>query len=579
MLNKNTIIAFLIILGSYFFFTSEFYYSKILKKPYPSTQVEKTNKEDNKKINDIDVDSIQTIDIKKDSIRKIDNNLELSEQNVDSINTDSIKQSLDTILLENNNLKVLISENGGKIISIKTKNYQYNDYDNSNKNIELVKNSTVGGANLKIDNKNYDNKVFKLKSNDNGIFIFESLDGIKKIYSLNDNSYQINFNIESNDLIGKNINTGWYCDINESEEDKDGKNARYNRKKIHYQIGTRGEHHEINKAKVIEDNGYAKWAALTEKYFSIAFVQNNVKDIGIKFNTEETKKVNKVQYFKSDMDLEIVSDTSSISFTIYAGPIKIDELKKLDVGLEKILFGVSTGFGKAFATVFIGGKVWFPKICEFVLWLLIKLQSVVKDYGIVIIILTIILRVVTFPLTQSSMKSMNQMKEFQPKITKIREKYKSNPQKMNQKLMEFYKEEGVNPLAGAGGCLPMVLQMPIMISLFVVLRKSIELRGQSTFLIPWVSDLSKAEVLFNLPFNIDIPLYGSTFALFPVIFALLMYFQQKDQIKDPNQKAMIYMMPAMMLVMFNNFPAGLNLYFTFSTALQFIQQKFTAKKK
>ena len=148
---------------------------------------------------------------------------------------------------------------------------------------------------------------------------------------------------------------------------------------------------------------------------------------------------------------------------------------------------------------------------------------------------------------------------------------------MNQKIMEFYRNEGINPLGGMGGCLPMVLQMPIMISLFIVLRKAIELRGQGTFLIPWVKDLSQAEVLFPLGFNV--PLYGSNVALLPILMAILMYFQNKATIKDPNQKAMVYFMPIMMLVLFNNFPSGLCLYFTFSTALQVIQQVITDKKK
>ena len=123
----------------------------------------------------------------------------------------------------------------------------------------------------------------------------------------------------------------------------------------------------------------------------------------------------------------------------------------------------------------------------------------------------------------------------------------------------------------------MLLQMPIMISLFIVLRKAIELRGQGTFLIPWINDLSKAEVLFPLGFNI--PFYGENFALLPVLMAIMMFYQNKMTIKDPNQIAMVYVMPVMMLVMFNNFPSGLGLYFTFSTALQLVQQIIIEKKK
>jgi YidC/Oxa1 family membrane protein insertase len=206
------------------------------------------------------------------------------------------------------------------------------------------------------------------------------------------------------------------------------------------------------------------------------------------------------------------------------------------------------------------------------------------DYGIAIILITVILRLVTFPLTQSSMKSMSKMKEMQPRLQALQEKYKNNPQLMQAKLMEFYKEEGVSPLSGLGGCLPMFIQMPIMISLFVVLRKAVELRGQSTFLLPWVKDLSQKEALFNLPFTIPV-VNIDTVAILPFLMAILMFFQNKMTMKsgaaaqDPNQKMMLYMMPLMMFFMFYNMPAGLTLYFTFSSVFQLVQQYFVEKQK
>jgi YidC/Oxa1 family membrane protein insertase len=163
---------------------------------------------------------------------------------------------------------------------------------------------------------------------------------------------------------------------------------------------------------------------------------------------------------------------------------------------------------------------------------------------------------------------MSRMKDVQPKMEAIRAKYKNNPKKMNEQIMALYKKEGINPFNP--GCLPMILQMPIFIALFVVLNKAIELRGAQTFLLPWVGDLSQAEALFHLPFAI--PFYGSNVALLPIIMAVLTFFQNKATIKDPNQKMMIYFMPIMMLVLFNNFPAGLVLYWTFSSALQLVQQ-------
>jgi YidC/Oxa1 family membrane protein insertase len=307
----------------------------------------------------------------------------------------------------------------------------------------------------------------------------------------------------------------------------------------------------------------------------LAIIPEKIKDTEIRIKAFEVKTkedegdIKKNKSLNFNLLYKVFASGKKELFWLYAGPSQLTELKSYEIGLQKVLF---RGYGW-----FFRADLWFPAVCEFVLWLLIQLQKGVKDYGVVIIILTIILRIVTYPLTQSSMKSMNKMKEVQPRLNKIREKYKGNPKLMNQKMMDFYRNEGINPLGGMSGCFPMILQMPIMISLFIVLRKAIELRGQGTFLIPWVDDLSQAEVLFPLGFNV--PLYGSNVALLPIIMAVLMYFQNKATIKDPNQKAMIYFMPIMMLVLFNNFPSGLCLYFTFSTALQVIQQFIMDRKK
>lgn len=172
---------------------------------------------------------------------------------------------------------------------------------------------------------------------------------------------------------------------------------------------------------------------------------------------------------------------------------------------------------------------------------------------------------------------MNKMKLLQPKINSIRERYKKNPKKMNEEIMAMYREEGVNPLNP--GCLPMFLQMPILIALYVVIQKAIELRGAHTWMIPWVKDLSQPEILVSLQqmhldkfFPNGIPMYGYGIALMPIVMAILTFFQNKMTIKDPNQKAMIYFMPVFMLVLFNNFPAGLVFYWTFSNALGILQQ-------
>ncbi len=597
-MNKNFVLAFSIIMLSIIFFNSKFYYEKILKKPHPSTVkrelVEKKAAEQKKELEE---QAAQKEIVEKETV--VEKKEVVQESNlVDTVGLSSLQVDtipLDTIWVESDKLICGISERGGRIISLKTKEYSYKTKKGEEERgfIELIDFSDKGGANLTINSTNYDSKTFRFSGEQKKVTInddqevaveFEYKESgkepiIKKFVFKND-SYTIEYSIISTEIIDKKVITGWHGGIAESEK-IEGRSAQFNKKKIHFYGGGNSEHLEGSKEERLERSGGYDWAAISSKYFAVALIPEEKGDGNIAvqcyFTKDEMTKKKNERELSLSVDFDRFCDKNQEDYTIYAGPTRIDDLKSLDVQLEKVLFGVSTGIGKFFATIFIGGRTWFPKICEFVLWLLIVLQKMVVDYGVVIIILTILLRIVTYPLTQSSMKSMNKMKEIQPKIAKIREKYKGNVQKMNQKIMEFYKTEGISPLGGMGGCLPMILQMPIMVSLFVVLRKAIELRGQGTFLIPWIKDLSEAEVLFPLGFNV--PLYGSNFALLPVLMGVLMYFQNKSTIKDPNQKAMIYMMPVMMLVMFNNFPSGLCLYFTFSTALQLVQQKVLDRKK
>jgi YidC/Oxa1 family membrane protein insertase len=167
---------------------------------------------------------------------------------------------------------------------------------------------------------------------------------------------------------------------------------------------------------------------------------------------------------------------------------------------------------------------------------------------------------------------MRKMQALQPMMEEIREKYKEDPQKMNSQIMNLYKEYGVNP---AGGCLPLFLQFPILIALYNVFRSAIELR-QADF-VWWIHDLSIPDVIFTLPFTI--PMFGvqevSGLALF---MGITTFIQQKMSVKDPRQKAMVWMMPVMMTLLFNSFPAGLNLYYFVFNLLSIGQQMYINKQ-
>jgi YidC/Oxa1 family membrane protein insertase len=165
---------------------------------------------------------------------------------------------------------------------------------------------------------------------------------------------------------------------------------------------------------------------------------------------------------------------------------------------------------------------------------------------------------------------MKKMQALQPKLAEIKGKYGNNKQQLNKKTMGMYKEYGVNPL---GGCLPILIQMPLLIALFNVFRTTIELRNEP--FIWWIKDLSSPDVIFTLPFHI--PMYGNTVAVLPFIMAGMMVIQQKlsgTDSSNPQQKYMMYFMPIFMLLIFNNFPSGLVLYYTLFNLFTILQQKY-----
>ncbi len=189
------------------------------------------------------------------------------------------------------------------------------------------------------------------------------------------------------------------------------------------------------------------------------------------------------------------------------------------------------------------------------------------SYGWAIIVITVIIKVLFWPLTQASTRSMKRMQALQPQMNALKEKYKDDPTKMNKKLMEFMRDNKVSPL---GGCLPMVLQMPVFFGFFTMIRSAIELRG-AHFL--WVADLSKPDTLFTIPgFNFP-------FNLLPLLMGGTMFWQAHltppSPGMDPAQQKMMKYMPLMFLVFLYNYSAALALYWTVQNLLTILQTKLT----
>jgi YidC/Oxa1 family membrane protein insertase len=567
--NKNTLIAFILILGSVMLFTHPSYNKFVQEKIFHQKVTEQPKKAP-------ETTNTQTPEFPEAA----PSNSELKplvEEQKTTPPIDSVLLSGDTIWFENEKMKVAIKEEGAIITSIIMKNYQYHST-----NIDLIENTSNGGGQLTIANKSFDKKLFKHQGsqkfnriNQNSEkfdFIYVDQDGsqIIKSFEFLKNEYIINIKINKNDLPGQRISLGWYCGIIESEKNQQ-KNTM-ERIKIHLSNGESVQHTIMNKEGSDDQSGRFEWLGITSKYFFIALNNDSIIDSDIHFETIKSAAKDKNYNYK--LQVSRMAEKQQENFSLYAGPNERYELKKYNKKYEQILFPVI-----GWTRIFFWSEKWFPWLADLVLLLLLEIQKIVKDYGIAILIITIITKIVTYPLTISSMKSMEKMKDIQPKVNAIRAKHKNNAQKMNEEVMALYKKEGINPLNP--GCLPLFLQMPVFISLFVVLRKAIEIRSEGTFLIPWIKDLSQPEVIFSLDKIIPggIPLYGSNVALLPIIMAVLTFFQQKMTIKDPNQKMLIYFMPIFMLVLFNSFSAGLVLYWTFSSALQIVQQLLMNRKK
>jgi YidC/Oxa1 family membrane protein insertase len=246
--------------------------------------------------------------------------------------------------------------------------------------------------------------------------------------------------------------------------------------------------------------------------------------------------------------------TNTYDYKLFYGPKKLTMLNEVGFNLGKIVY-----FG------------WFDIIAKPMLYLLNWFYSVVHNYGVAIILVTIILKAIFWPITQKGLKSMKNMQKLQPKVVKLKEKYKDDPTRMNQEMMSLYKTYKVNPL---GGCLPMVLQIPVFFALYKVLLQSIELRHAPFML--WINDLSAPDRLY---LGFDLPYLGGL----PVLTLLMgasMFLQQKmtPTTADPTQAKIMMFLPLIFTVMFVNFASGLVLYWFVNNLLSILQQYLINRK-
>lgn len=300
---------------------------------------------------------------------------------------------------------------------------------------------------------------------------------------------------------------------------------------------------KVQKNKQGSVGGAVAWTGIRSKYFLVCLVPLGPTPVIAKsfMGTAESIGIT----LESDLDTG-----KPLECMVYVGPLDYRALKGLGRGLDK--------------AVDFGWK-WIGPLSKLIYLFLVWFYKAIPNYGWVIIVLSALIKLAFHPLTHKSMTSMRDMQKLQPEIKALREKYKTEPQKMNAAMMELYRKRGINPL---GGCLPLLLQMPVFFALFNVLSKTIELRRAG--FIFWIDDLSAPDEVAKLPFSL--PFIGSTVSLLPILMGIAMFIQQKMTPTDPKQAMMTYLLPIIFTFMFFKFPSGLVLYWLVNNVLSIIHQ-------
>jgi len=306
---------------------------------------------------------------------------------------------------------------------------------------------------------------------------------------------------------------------------------------------------DIEKKKVklpeIQSPGEPGWIAMVQHYNATAWIPNSASSREVYFD-------------KLDNNLYRVGVKSAID--AIAPGANTAQISQLFIGPEEdaLLKDVAPGFD------LIKDYGYLTIIAKPLFWIMTQIHHVVQNWGWAIIILTIFIKIIFFPLSAASYKSMARMKEVQPRLVQMKEQYKGEPQKLNAAMMAMYKQEKINPL---GGCLPVLIQIPVFISLYWVLLLSVEMRGAPW--LGWIHDLSKPDTFLSDLVGISIPI-----GILPIIMAISMYIQTKlnPVPPDPIQAKVMLYMPLVFSLMFFFFPSGLVLYYIVNNVLSIGQQ-------
>ena len=458
-----------------------------------------------------------------------------------------------------------LSSKGAGLTSFVLKNFRYFDNGTKGAGIQMVNSDGVAVPNFRFDRSrfnlenlsfNVDKTNVELSGSETSsvkfFYTFPSGETLVKTYKFYGDKYSVDIDFELN-----GINTLGFTDeyeiyfepgLEPTEKDVNGDLDHF---KAYALLGKDVEQFDdFDDGNQIHENlaGVTDWISTRSKYFTVALMPRSRDAIGLTIDGDKQKldeKKGTGGYAHVGIGLKMrLGQRENLfdSYTVYLGPLDYYILTTFDNRLDD--------------TMDLGWTIIKP-VSKFITWLLVQFHQYIPNYGVVVLIFTVLIKLVLSPLSLVSMKSMRKMQQIQPLMNEIKEKYKKDPQKMNQEVMKLYKVHKINPL---GGCLPMLPQIPIFFALFTVFRSTIEFRGAP--FVWWIQDLSQPDSLYILP----------------VIMAATMFVQQKLTMKDPKQKMMVYLFPALFLWWGVSFPTGLVLYWTVYNVFSLFEAVFVHKR-
>jgi YidC/Oxa1 family membrane protein insertase len=534
--NTRTLLGILIIFAI-FFLSEQFIWKKAKPVPAPQNQTQQTKP----------AETPQTQPDAK-SANQVPLILIAPDSNLPAVN--------DNIVLENDSLKLVFSNKGATIREVYLKKFLLADKSivqlvpASKKLANTVLLAESGSTDLKDLPFNFERIDNQGKSGIRFYFNPDSTRSIEKTFTLG-NKYGVDYKLKihsTNALVGYSHDFG--SGINDTE-------LYVKTKGQDYMFFTQIDNMPVKRAlsKLIkgsvDQKGKVDWAAIRTKYFMIACADKSP----VLTNSVKADTANGNPAFSLTKRDKAFKDWDE-DFTLYLGPASFELLRSYGIGWENVAER---------------GAKWLRWLVDIFAWFLNLLYRLVPNYGVVILIFSVVLKVILHPLTHKSMDASLKMQKIQPQVGAIQAQYKSDPKRMQIELSKLYKEAGASPL---GGCLPLLLQMPVFFALYTVLRFSLDMRMAG--FVGWLKDLSEPDPLYILPILMGVFMIVQQLMMIPKK-EQLDQMDEKQKAMQQSQKMMTWIMPVVLFFVFKSMPAGLVLYWTVFNILSIIQQYYLQK--